>query len=91
MASHADDHYYVPHHSHWPIVGSIGLLFPPSLPIILYGVIAQINMYQLAPTSRVVAMRVRITVRDLKASRIFFHPDVKIDIIESNIIDQIIR
>ena len=27
MASHADDHYYVPHHSHWPIVGSIGLLF----------------------------------------------------------------
>jgi len=25
MASHADDHYYVPHHSHWPIVGSIGL------------------------------------------------------------------
>ena len=27
MASHADDHYYVPHHSHWPVVGSIGLLF----------------------------------------------------------------
>ncbi len=27
MATHADDHYYVPHHSHWPIVGSVGLLF----------------------------------------------------------------
>lgn len=27
MAHHADDHYYVPHHSHWPIVGSVGLLF----------------------------------------------------------------
>ena len=25
--SHADDRYYVPHGSHWPIVGSIGLLF----------------------------------------------------------------
>jgi len=25
--SHAEDHYYVPHGSHWPIVGSIGLLF----------------------------------------------------------------
>lgn len=25
--SHADDHYYVPHSSHWPIVGSAGLLF----------------------------------------------------------------
>jgi len=26
MASHANaDHYYVPHGSHWPIVGSIGL------------------------------------------------------------------
>jgi len=25
--SHADDRYYVPHDSHWPIVGSIGLLF----------------------------------------------------------------
>jgi cytochrome c oxidase subunit 3 len=25
--SHADDHYYVPHGSHWPIVGSVGLLF----------------------------------------------------------------
>ncbi|MGI9272371.1 MAG: cytochrome c oxidase subunit 3 [Woeseiaceae bacterium] len=24
--SHADDHYYVPHGSHWPIVGSLGLL-----------------------------------------------------------------
>ena len=27
MAHHADDHYYVPHGSHWPIVGSLGLLF----------------------------------------------------------------
>ena len=25
--SHADDKYYVPHQSHWPIVGSMGLLF----------------------------------------------------------------
>ncbi len=25
--SHADDRYYVPHSSHWPIVGSVGLLF----------------------------------------------------------------
>ncbi len=25
--AHAEDHYYVPHGSHWPIVGSIGLLF----------------------------------------------------------------
>ena len=25
--SQADDRYYVPHGSHWPIVGSIGLLF----------------------------------------------------------------
>ena len=25
--AHADDHYYVPHQSHWPIVGSAGLLF----------------------------------------------------------------
>jgi cytochrome c oxidase subunit 3 len=25
--SHAEDSYYVPHGSHWPIVGSIGLLF----------------------------------------------------------------
>ncbi|MDH3338045.1 MAG: cytochrome c oxidase subunit 3 [Gammaproteobacteria bacterium] len=25
--SHAEDQYYVPHGSHWPIVGSIGLLF----------------------------------------------------------------
>lgn len=25
--SHTQDHYYVPHGSHWPIVGSIGLLF----------------------------------------------------------------
>ena len=24
---HAHDHYYVPHGSHWPIVGSVGLLF----------------------------------------------------------------
>ena len=24
--SHADDRYYVPHGSHWPIVGSLGLL-----------------------------------------------------------------
>jgi cytochrome c oxidase subunit 3 len=27
MATHADDRYYVPHHSHWPVVGSVGLLF----------------------------------------------------------------
>ncbi len=27
MATHAEDRYYVPHGSHWPIVGSIGLLF----------------------------------------------------------------
>jgi cytochrome c oxidase subunit 3 len=26
MASHSQDHYYVPHGSHWPIVGSVGLL-----------------------------------------------------------------
>jgi len=26
MASHAEDRYYVPHDSHWPIVGSVGLL-----------------------------------------------------------------
>mgnify|MGYP001820429492 CR=1 FL=1 len=25
--SHAADRYYVPHGSHWPIVGSVGLLF----------------------------------------------------------------
>ncbi len=25
--AHAEDHYYVPHDSYWPIVGSIGLLF----------------------------------------------------------------
>lgn len=25
--SHAEDRYYVPHHSHWPIVGSAGLFF----------------------------------------------------------------
>jgi cytochrome c oxidase subunit 3 len=25
--SQADEHYYVPHGSHWPIVGSVGLLF----------------------------------------------------------------
>lgn len=24
--SHPQDHYYIPHHSHWPIVGSAGLL-----------------------------------------------------------------
>jgi cytochrome c oxidase subunit 3 len=27
MSEHAHDHYYVPHGSHWPIVGSVGLLF----------------------------------------------------------------
>ncbi len=27
MATHAEDRYYVPHHSHWPVVGSVGLLF----------------------------------------------------------------
>ena len=27
MATHADDRYYVPHGSYWPIVGSVGLLF----------------------------------------------------------------
>lgn len=25
--AHAQDHYYVPHDSHWPIVGTVGLLF----------------------------------------------------------------
>ena len=25
--AHADDRYYVPHDSHWPVVGSAGLLF----------------------------------------------------------------
>ena len=27
MTTHTDEHYYVPHDSHWPIVGSVGLLF----------------------------------------------------------------
>ncbi|MDJ0792881.1 MAG: cytochrome c oxidase subunit 3 [Woeseiaceae bacterium] len=27
MATHTDEHYYVPHGSHWPAVGSLGLLF----------------------------------------------------------------
>jgi len=27
MSTHADDQYYIPHGSHWPAVGSIGLLF----------------------------------------------------------------
>ena len=27
MTTHSDERYYVPHGSHWPIVGSIGLLF----------------------------------------------------------------
>ena len=27
MTSHTDERYYVPHGSHWPIVGSLGLLF----------------------------------------------------------------
>lgn len=27
MATHTDEHYYVPHGSHWPAVGSVGLLF----------------------------------------------------------------
>ncbi|MBT8091919.1 MAG: cytochrome c oxidase subunit 3 [Gammaproteobacteria bacterium] len=26
MTTHTDDHYYIPHGSHWPIVGSAGLL-----------------------------------------------------------------
>jgi len=26
MTRHSDEHYYVPHDSHWPIVGSLGLL-----------------------------------------------------------------
>jgi len=26
MTTHTDEHYYVPHGSHWPVVGSIGLL-----------------------------------------------------------------
>ncbi|MEM6513544.1 MAG: cytochrome c oxidase subunit 3 [Pseudomonadota bacterium] len=26
MSSHADDSYYVPHDSHWPVVGAVGLL-----------------------------------------------------------------
>ena len=25
--AHAQDHYYIPHDSHWPIVGTVGLLF----------------------------------------------------------------
>ncbi len=27
MTTHTDEHYYVPHGSHWPVVGSVGLLF----------------------------------------------------------------
>ena len=27
MTTHSDEHYYVPHGSHWPVVGSLGLLF----------------------------------------------------------------
>ena len=27
MTTHTDDHYYVPHSSQWPAVGSVGLLF----------------------------------------------------------------
>ena len=27
MTTPTDDHYYIPHGSHWPIVGSVGLLF----------------------------------------------------------------
>jgi len=27
MTTHSDEHYYIPHGSHWPIVGSLGLLF----------------------------------------------------------------
>ena len=27
MATHSEDHYYVPEGSHWPVVGSVGLLF----------------------------------------------------------------
>jgi len=27
MTTHTDEHYYVPHGSHWPAVGSLGLLF----------------------------------------------------------------
>ena len=26
MTTHTDEHYYVPHDSYWPIVGSVGLL-----------------------------------------------------------------
>ena len=26
MTTHTEDHYYIPHGSHWPVVGSIGLL-----------------------------------------------------------------
>ena len=37
MAHHADDHYYVPHDSYWPIVGSVGLLF------LMVGVSAWLN------------------------------------------------
>jgi len=25
--NHADEHYYIPHGSHWPVVGSVGLFF----------------------------------------------------------------
>jgi cytochrome c oxidase subunit 3 len=27
MTTHTEEHYYVPHGSHWPVVGSVGLLF----------------------------------------------------------------
>ncbi len=37
MSSHAEDHYYVPHDSHWPIVGSVGLL------LLMVGVSAWLN------------------------------------------------
>ena len=37
MSSHAKDHYYVPHDSYWPIVGSVGLLF------LMVGVSAWLN------------------------------------------------
>ena len=26
MAHHADDHYYVPHGTKWPIIGSLGMI-----------------------------------------------------------------
>ena len=37
MSTHTEEHYYVPHGSHWPVVGSVGLLF------LMVGVSAWLN------------------------------------------------